>query len=67
LLFKLHLYPDLALANANLNHLTKQQMDYRQRYEDAVGTEAKSQIKKRFLKLIRQTTNSSTQVLNQIK
>ena len=63
LLFALHLYPDQVLANPN--HLTEQQMDYRQRYEDAVGTEAKSKIKKRFLKLIRPTTNSSTRELNQ--
>jgi hypothetical protein len=65
LLFKLHLYPDQVFANANLNHLTEQQMDYRQRYEDAVGTEAKSKIKQRFLSLIRPTTNSSTGGLNQ--
>jgi hypothetical protein len=60
LLFKLHLYPDQVFANANLNQLTEQQMDYRQRYEDAVGTEAKGKIKQRFLSLIRSTTNSST-------
>ena len=65
LLFALHLYPDQVFANANLNHLTEQQMDYRQRYEDAVGTEAKSKIKKRFLKLIRPTTNSSTREKHQ--
>ena len=60
LLFKLHLYPDQVLANANLNHLTEQQLHHRQRYENAVGTEAKSKIKKRFLRLIRATTNPST-------
>jgi hypothetical protein len=65
LLFKLHLYPDLVFANANLNHLTEQQMDYRQRYENAVGTEAKSKIKQRFLSLIRAATNPSARELNQ--
>ena len=60
LLFKFRLYPDQVFAIANLNHLTEQQMDYRQRYEDAVGTEAKIKIKKRFLRLIRATTNPST-------
>jgi hypothetical protein len=65
LLFKFHLYPDQVFANANLNHLTEQQMDYRQRYENAVGTEAKSKIKQRFLSFIRATTNSSTRELNQ--
>jgi hypothetical protein len=65
LLFKLHLFPDQVLANANLKHLTEQQLHHRQRYENAVGTAAKSQIKQRFLKLIRQTTNSSIREENQ--
>jgi hypothetical protein len=64
LLFKLHLYPDQVFANANLNHLTDWQLHYRNRYNNAVGTEAKSKIKKRFLSLIRPTTNSSTEEKN---
>jgi hypothetical protein len=65
LLFKLHLYPDQVFANANLNHLTDWQLHYRNRYNNAVGTEAKSKIKQRFLILIRPTTNLSTQEENQ--
>lgn len=64
LLFKLHLYPDLVFANANLKHLTEWQLHHRQLYENAIGTEAKNQIKQRFLSFLR-PTNSSTQEPNQ--
>lgn len=65
LLFKLHLYPDQVFANANLNHLTDWQVHHKQRYESAVGAEAKLQIKKRFLCFLRPAENASTQELDQ--
>ena len=56
LLFKFHLYPDQVLANANLSHLTAWQWHQRGLYEDAVGEDAKAQVKRRFLKFLRPTT-----------
>lgn len=57
LLFKLHLYPEQVLANADLSHLTAWQWHQRGLYEGAVGEEGKAKVRGRFLSFIRPTTH----------